>query len=70
MFYANIVTVYDTIASTTSRHRICEMLTGFSDSAPVKRGAHIGVPDAGAARTDQRSAHRRLGWQTSSPWER
>jgi CheY-like chemotaxis protein len=28
MLYADIVTVYDTIASTMSRHRICEILTG------------------------------------------
>ena len=34
MLYADIVTVYDTIASAMSRHRICEMLTGVSDSAP------------------------------------
>ena len=34
MLNADIVTVYDTIASTTSRHRIYEMLTGVSDSAP------------------------------------
>jgi hypothetical protein len=34
MLDADIVTSYDTTASTMSRHRICEMLTGVSDSAP------------------------------------
>ena len=51
MLNADIVTVYDTIASTTSRHRICEMLTGFSDSASSKRLSTLVFLTLSAAKT-------------------